>query len=93
MLQPGDTLVANFNDANNVQGTGTTIVRITPTGQVSTFFTSSLQGVTTTPVILKSGFVIVGNVPNAEARRGRPGRDKCSIRTANSSRRLPIPAF
>jgi hypothetical protein len=63
-LQPGDTLVANFNGAANVQGTGTTIVRITPAGVVSTFYTSSLSGLTTTPVILKSGFVIVGNVPN-----------------------------
>jgi hypothetical protein len=66
ILQPGDTLVANFNHASDgVQGTGTTIVRITPSGVVSTFFTSSLPGLATPPVILKSGFVIVGNVPNA----------------------------
>jgi hypothetical protein len=66
VLKPGDTLVANFNGPTNIQGTGTTIVRITPAGVVSTFFTSKLPGVTTTPVILKSGFVIVGNVPNSD---------------------------
>jgi hypothetical protein len=27
-LNPGDLLVSNFNDANNIQGTGTTIVNI-----------------------------------------------------------------
>jgi hypothetical protein len=65
-LQPGDVLVANFNGATNVQGTGTTIVRITPSGARSTFFTSDVQhqGLSTALGVLKSGFVIVGNVPN-----------------------------
>ncbi|MFZ0589807.1 MAG: hypothetical protein WAM39_04955, partial [Bryobacteraceae bacterium] len=31
-LQPDDILVSNFNNLNNLQGTGTTIVRITPKG-------------------------------------------------------------
>jgi hypothetical protein len=30
VLQPGDLLVSNFNNAKNVQGTGSTIVRFTP---------------------------------------------------------------
>jgi hypothetical protein len=64
-LQPGDVLVANFNDPANVQGTGTTITRITPTGQRSTFFTSTLLGLDTGLAVLKSGFVVVANVPNA----------------------------
>jgi hypothetical protein len=43
-LGPGDILVSNFNHATtppsgNVQGTGTTIVRVAPDGEVSTFFT------------------------------------------------------
>jgi hypothetical protein len=63
-LQPGDLLVANFNDPANVQGTGTTIVRITPTGQRSTFFTSTLLGLDTGLAVLQSGFVVVANVPN-----------------------------
>jgi hypothetical protein len=63
-LQPGDTLISNFNNAANTQGTGTTIIRITASGQQSTIFTSALQGLDTGLVVLKSGFVIVANVPN-----------------------------
>jgi len=37
-LEAGDILVSNFNNSQNQQGTGTTIVRITPTGQFSVFF-------------------------------------------------------
>src|ERR1700683_2186757 len=36
-LVAGDTLVSNFNDKANVQGTGTTIVQITPQGSVQLF--------------------------------------------------------
>ena len=34
-LRRGDTLVSNFNASNNTQGTGTTIVEVAPTGQVT----------------------------------------------------------
>jgi hypothetical protein len=64
VLQPGDLLVANFNNAGNTQGTGTTITRITPTGQRSTFFTSALPGLDNALGILSAGYVVVGNVPN-----------------------------
>ena len=37
-LSPGDILVSNFNNSANQQGTGTTIVDITPNGGESTFF-------------------------------------------------------
>ena len=37
-LNPGDLIVSNFNDSANVQGTGTTIVSISPSGQQSLFF-------------------------------------------------------
>jgi uncharacterized protein (TIGR03118 family) len=64
VLQPGDILVSNFNSSDNVQGTGTTIVRITPDGQQSVFFQGDAGlGLTTALGVLKSGFVIVGNVP------------------------------
>src|SRR5580700_3352510 len=36
-LVKGDILVSNFNNANNAQGTGTTIVAITPGGSVKLF--------------------------------------------------------
>ena len=62
-LQPGDVLVSNFNNSKNVQGTGTSIVRITPDGQQSVFFTSKEPGLSTALGVLEDGFVIVGNVP------------------------------
>src|SRR5262245_14298314 len=37
-LRPGDILVSNFNNSMNLQGTGTTIVRVSPNRAVSTFF-------------------------------------------------------
>ena len=37
LLNPGDILVSNFNNNQNMQGTGTTIVKISPNGQQSLF--------------------------------------------------------
>jgi hypothetical protein len=53
LLVPGDILVSNFNNSNNMQGTGTTIIKLTPNGIISpagtatTFFTSPVIGLTT----------------------------------------------
>ena len=64
-LNAGDVLVSNFNNSSNVQGTGTTVVRITPDGQTSLFFQGKPGlGLTTALGVLKSGFVLVGNVPS-----------------------------
>src|SRR5258708_26029273 len=66
-LNPGDVLVSNFNDLDNAQGTGTTIVSITPRGQTNLFFQgppSPGLGLSTALGILKKGFVIVGSVPS-----------------------------
>lgn len=67
MLNPGDVLVSNFNNSQNLQGTGTTIVRITANGQVSLFFTAQLQqeGLSTALGVLQEGFVVVGNFPSS----------------------------
>jgi hypothetical protein len=81
-LQPGDLLIANFNDPTNTQGTGTTIVRITPTGQRSTFFTSTALGLDTGLAVLQSGFVIVANVPNVA---GAPGQGSLQIIDKNGT--------
>src|SRR5271157_330933 len=63
--RPGDILVSNFNNSNNVQGTGTTIVRIRPrSGRL--FFTSEEPGLSTALGALKGGFVIVGNAPTPD---------------------------
>src|ERR1700722_20316407 len=40
-LQAGDILVSNFNNSLNLQGTGTTIMRVDSSGATSTFYTSS----------------------------------------------------
>src|SRR5579872_131308 len=72
-LEPGDVLVSNFNNspntlpAGNLQGTGTTIVRITPDGATSVFFQGQPGlGLTTALGVLKRGFVLVGNVPTTD---------------------------
>jgi hypothetical protein len=73
-LAPHDILVSNFNNAGtaptgNIQGAGTTIVRVAPDGETSTFFTGVFQsptdgGLTTALGVLKRGFVVVGQLPN-----------------------------
>lgn len=35
MVAPGDILVSNFNNSSNMQGTGTTIIKLTPNGIVA----------------------------------------------------------
>jgi hypothetical protein len=64
---PGDILVSNFNASSNDQGTGSTIVSITPAGVQSLFFQGTTEngpyGLTTALGALKKGFVIVGNLP------------------------------
>jgi hypothetical protein len=72
-LVAGDVLVSNFNNHRNLQGTGSTIVEVSPTGSVSLF--ASLDpnklpgacpggvGLTTALVALRSGWVIVGSLP------------------------------
>jgi hypothetical protein len=71
VLMPGDVLVSNFNNSTNTQGTGTTVIKLTPTGAVApagkaqVFFNSQPIGLTTALGILQAGFVVVGNVPTA----------------------------
>jgi hypothetical protein len=63
-LAPGDVLVSNFNNKKNLQGTGTTIVRVPASGNASVFFSWYPQtGLTTALAVLKAGFVVVGNFP------------------------------
>jgi hypothetical protein len=67
LLQQGDVLVSNFNNVENLQGTGGTIVRISQSGQMSVFYqTTSLFGLTAALGILSNGVVIVGNLPTAD---------------------------
>jgi len=73
LLNPGDILVSNFNNAGGLSGTGTTIVRVTPAGQVTLFFNGNPTnlpppklGLTTALGVLTGGFVLVGNVPTID---------------------------
>jgi hypothetical protein len=75
MLHRGNVLVSNFNDAGNFQGTGTTIVQVTPGGKVTQFARITPKnlpepcpggvGLTTALEILRGGWVVVGSLPTA----------------------------
>jgi hypothetical protein len=69
-LHVGDIVVSNFNNRKNLQGTGTTIVDISPSGNQTVFFkgpsTPGALGLTTALGVLQSGFVIVGSLPTLD---------------------------
>ena len=66
-LHSGDVLVSNFNNSSNLQGTGTTIVRIAPDGVQSVFFQGQPGlGLSTALGVLRRGVVLVGNVPTTD---------------------------
>jgi hypothetical protein len=75
-LHRGDVLVSNFNNATNAQGTGTTVVEISPGGHRSVFARIAASqvpggvGLTTALVALRAGWVIVGNLPTADDHLG-----------------------
>jgi len=64
VLQPGDLLVSNFNNNQNLQGTGTTIVRVDAHGAQTLFFQGSTNyaGLSGALGILRDGTVLVGNL-------------------------------
>jgi hypothetical protein len=73
-LVQGQFLVSNFNNGQNQQGTGTTIVQIAANGSFSLFAQISASsvscpggiGLTTALVALRSGFVVVGSLPTTD---------------------------
>ena len=72
-LRAGNYLISNFNAKSNNQGTGTTIVQMTPAGKLSVFATINAKtlpgacpggvGLTTALSILPDGYVVVGSLP------------------------------
>lgn len=72
-LVAGDILISNFNNSENVQGTGTTIVQMAPSGGLSVFAQIDPKtlpgpcpggvGLTTALAILPHGYVVVGSLP------------------------------
>ncbi|HYA69618.1 MAG TPA: hypothetical protein VED63_12880, partial [Acidimicrobiales bacterium] len=75
-LSAGSTLVSNFNNSSNAQGTGTTVVEVSPSGTQRLFAQispSSLPGpcpggigLTTALDILPGGWVVVGSLPTTD---------------------------
>ncbi|HTQ67377.1 MAG TPA: hypothetical protein VMI13_01665 [Solirubrobacteraceae bacterium] len=84
-LVRGDILISNFNDSENLQGTGSTIVELSPGGSQTLFAklkASELPGpcpggvgLTTALAILPDNFVVVGSLPseNGEAATAKAG--------------------
>jgi hypothetical protein len=72
-LVAGDILVSNFNASSNHQGTGSTIVQISPEG-ASTLFAQITSdnactggvGLTTALAIVQGKFVVVGSLPTTD---------------------------
>ena len=67
-LNAGDILVSNFNNSANLQGAGTTLIRVQPSGAVSTFYTApaAQKGLTAALGVLSNGWVVIGNLPSAD---------------------------
>lgn len=75
-LVRGDVLISNFNNSKNLQGTGTTIVQVSPKGKLSVFAQINAAklpskcpggvGLTTALEILGGGWVVVGSLPTKD---------------------------
>jgi hypothetical protein len=78
-LHRGNVLVSNFNNKANVQGTGTTIVQVSPRGKPTLFAHVTDRacpggvGLTTALVVLQSGWVVVGSLPTRKGATSGPG--------------------
>src|ERR1035437_8778689 len=76
-LHRGNVLVSNFNNSANLQGTGTTIVEVSPGGTVTQFAginAASLPGacpgrvgLTTALLVVPGGWGVVGSLPTTDA--------------------------
>ncbi len=68
-LVRGDVLVSNFNNAANEQGTGSSIMEVSPAGAAHVFAVvprptaTPAVGLTTALAVLRSGYVVVGSLP------------------------------
>jgi hypothetical protein len=87
-LVAGDVLVSNFNNAKNLQGTGTTIVEVSPAGSKTLFATIDARslpgtcpggvGLTTALSVFKSGWVVVGSLPSSTG-KGADAKAGCLL--------------
>ena len=75
-LVKGDILISNFNNGKNLQGTGTTIMQISPSGRVRQFAHIDVNhlhgacpggvGLTTALFASRKGWVFVGSLPTTD---------------------------
>jgi len=73
-LKAGHILISNFNNKKNLQGTGTTIVQISPGGRRTLFAKINARrlpgacpggvGLSTALAVLRGGWVVVGSTPS-----------------------------
>ena len=94
-IQKDDVLVDNFNDKNNLQGLGTTIVDYNPTTKKLALFAAIPRnlpqcpggvGLTTAMTMLKTGWVIVGSLPSQDGTTKTKGQG-CLIVLDSAGRR------
>ena len=98
VLHPGDLLVGNFNNAlvqpypestptGNLQGLGTTIVRVAPDNSQTLFYQGPPGvGFANGLAVLKNGLVIAGTVPSTDGTPATAGQGE--ILVLSSSGRL-----
>jgi hypothetical protein len=99
-LIAGDVLVSNFNARSNLQGTGTTIVQISPGGARTVFARIDAMslpgrcpggvGLTTALGVLRRGWVVVGSLPTTNG-LSATARAGCLI--VLNSRGKPVETF
>ncbi len=70
-LTAGDVLTSNFNNSRNLQGTGTTIMEVSPSGKAAVFAnlagqTKNHLGLTTALSVFRDGYVVVGSLPTTD---------------------------
>ncbi|HWE38957.1 MAG TPA: hypothetical protein VG406_20580 [Isosphaeraceae bacterium] len=77
---PRGVLVSNFNNSQNLQGTGTTLVKVLRNGSTSTFFQAgSGVGLTTALGVMRKGFAFVGSVPTIDGTSATVGQGEILI--------------
>jgi hypothetical protein len=99
-LTAGDILISNFNGSSNLQGTGTTIVEVAPSGGLTLFAQINAAtlpgscpggvGLTTALTVLRTGWVIVGSLPTTDG-SSTTAQAGCLIVLDNSGK--PVETF
>ena len=77
-LVAGDVLVSNFNNSKNQQGTGSTIMEVSPSGSAKLFAnlagqTKNHLGLTTALAVFRNGVVVVGSLPTTNGTSNTAG--------------------